>query len=50
MGVRVKDAGESECRSVMVRIGVEDLSNITLPEREQTSGWSLVAREFVEPS
>lgn len=50
MGMRVQDAGKSERRTVMARIGVAEQSNITLPEREQTSGWSLVARGFVEPS
>lgn len=50
MRVRVKEAGESERRSVMERIGIEGRSDIIPPERAQTSGWSLVAREFVEPS
>ncbi len=50
MGVRVWEVGESECRAVMARIGIEDSFNIIPPEREQTSDWSLVAREFVEPS
>lgn len=50
MGVRVKEAGKSECLAVMAGIGVEVSTNITPPEREQTSGWSLFAREFVEPS
>jgi hypothetical protein len=49
MGMRVKDTGESECRFVMTRIGAEEQSNIALPERVQTSGWSLLAKEFVEP-
>jgi len=38
-----KDSGESECRAVMVRIGV-----VAPPEREQTSAWSFFARELVE--
>ena len=50
MRVRVKEAGKSECPAVMAGIGVEALFNIAPPEREQTSGWSLLAREFVEPS
>lgn len=50
MGVRVQEAGKSECLAVMAGIGVADSSNITPPERAQTSGWSLLAREFVEPS
>lgn len=49
-GVRVWDAGESECRSVMERIGVEAQADMTSRESEQTSGWSLFAREFDEPS
>ena len=36
-GQRVKDAGESECRSVMERIGVEILLRC---ESRQTSSWS----------
>ena len=50
MGMRVWDAGKSECRAVIVRIGVEEISDIIPPEREQTSGWFLLAREFAEPS
>ena len=34
----------------MGRIGVEAQADITPPERELTSGRSLFAREFVEPS
>jgi hypothetical protein len=49
MGMRVEDGGESECCSVMERIGIESKGNIIPPEREQTSAWSLVTREFVEP-
>ena len=33
----------------MGRIGVEAQADIILPERGQTSGWSLFAREFEEP-
>ena len=47
MGVRVKDVGKSEGHPVMGRIGIEKM---ILPEREQTSDGSLVAREFGEPS
>ena len=43
MGMRVKDAGKSECLAVMAGIGVEARSNITPPEKEQASGWSLIA-------
>lgn len=50
MGVRVWDAGKSECRAVIAWIGVERTTDITPPEREQTSGWSLLARELAEPS
>ena len=50
MGVRVWDAGKSESRAVIARIGVEATTNIIPPEREQTSGWSLLARDFAEPS
>ena len=43
-GRRVKDAGESECRCVMQRIGVAPRGNITLPERAQTSGGSVITK------
>ena len=45
MGMRVKDAGESEGRSVTGRIGVQ-----TLPQREsvQTSCGSRITRELVK--
>lgn len=46
MGLRVKDAGKSECHAVMAWIGVEGSPDITPPEREQTSGWSLIARKL----
>ena len=45
MGRRVKEEGESECRSVIDRIRVEPPGEITLPERGQTSLWSSVTRE-----
>ena len=45
MGRRVKDEGESECRPVIDRIGVEPPGNITPPERGQTSLGSSVTRE-----
>ena len=45
MGRRVKEEGESESRSVIDRIRVEPPSEITLPERGQTSLWSSVTRE-----
>jgi hypothetical protein len=48
--MRVWDAGESERRSVMERIGVEAQADMTPRESEQTFGWSLFAREFDEPS
>lgn len=49
LGVRAWEVGESEGRAVIAWIGVEGPPNITPPEREQTSDWSLVAREFGEP-
>ena len=48
--VRVREVGESECRVVTARIGAEGRPDIVLPEREQTSDWSLFARKFGEPS
>ena len=48
--VRVREVGESECRAVIARIGAEGRPDIVLPEREQTSDWSLFARKFGEPS
>jgi hypothetical protein len=50
LGMQVKEAGESERLPVMGGIGMEGQPDIILPEREQTSGRSLVAREFEEPS
>jgi len=50
MGMRVWDAGESERRAVIAWIGVEASSNIAPPEREQTSGGSLIATNPAEPS
>lgn len=47
--VRAWEVGESERRAVMAWIGVEGLPEITPPEREQTSDWSLLARESEEP-
>jgi len=46
MGLWVKEEGESESRTVMVRIGVELCGNITPRESGQTSLWSLVTREL----
>jgi hypothetical protein len=48
--VRVWEVGESECRAVTARIRAEGRPDIVLPEREQTSDWSLFARKFGEPS
>src|SRR3954453_7014295 len=45
MGRRVRDGGESQCRPVIDRIGVEPQGDITPPEREQTSLGSSVTRE-----
>jgi hypothetical protein len=39
MGRRVEDQGASECRSVMGRIGVEPVGDITPRESGQTSLW-----------
>jgi hypothetical protein len=50
LGMQVEDTGESEGRPVMGGIGIEGKPDIILLEREQTSGGSLVAREFEEPS
>ena len=50
MEMRGRDAGKSEGRLVMGRIGFEAQTAINPPERELTSGRSLFAREFVEPS
>jgi RNA-directed DNA polymerase len=47
--LRVEEVGKSECRPVIRRIRVEPYGNITRPEREQTSKWSLSAKEPVEP-
>jgi len=44
-GQQVKEEGESECRAVMVRIGVAPQGNITPRESGQTSLWSGVTRE-----
>ena len=48
--MQVKETGESECRPVMGRTGIEPQGDIILRESGQTSGGSLVAREFEEPS
>ncbi len=45
MGRRVKDEGESECRPLTGRIGVEPTGDITSPEREPTSPGFSVTRE-----
>jgi hypothetical protein len=37
MGVRVKDAGESEGRIVMVQIGIQDLSHLKRADFQQVS-------------
>lgn len=50
MGVRVKDGGESESWPVMGRIGIEPQGDIILRESGQTSAWSFLTRELVEPS
>jgi RNA-directed DNA polymerase len=42
MGIRVRDFGGSECRAVMVRIGVR---NLPRPERVRTSDWSFFTRK-----
>ncbi len=46
MGLRAKEDGKSESRSVMERIGVKPKGNITPRESGQTSIWSLVTREL----
>ena len=43
LGQRVKDAGKSECRSVMERIGVATSLRC---ESRQTSSWSWLTREL----
>jgi RNA-directed DNA polymerase len=50
MDLRVWEDGESEGRTVMVRIGVEPTSNITPHESGQTSIRCLVTREFEKPT
>src|SRR3546814_3022435 len=42
--MRVKECGESECRPVMGRIGVEPQGNIIPRESGQTSTWSFSTR------
>ncbi len=45
LGQRVKDAGKSECRSVMERIGVATSLRC---ESRQTSSWSWLTKELTE--
>jgi hypothetical protein len=45
MEVQVEEDGKSECRAVMVWIGVEFMDNITSHESEQTSIWSFNAKK-----
>ena len=45
--MQVKESGGSECPAVTVEIGFQ---NLTRPERVQTSGWCLIARESEESS
>jgi hypothetical protein len=49
LGMQVEDAGESEGRPVRGRTGIEPQGDVILRESGQTSGGSLVAREFEEP-
>jgi len=49
MGVRAEECGESECRSVMGRIGIEPKGDIIPRENGQTSAGSFFTRKFVEP-
>jgi hypothetical protein len=47
MGLRVKEDGASESRSVMERIGIEPINGKIIPrESEQTSIWSFLSREL----
>jgi RNA-directed DNA polymerase len=50
MGQRVQEAGESERRAVIARIGVEQGCNITSRESAPTSRWSLSTRELDQPT
>ena len=50
MGLWVKEEGESECRTVMVRIGAAAQANIAPRESGQTSLWSFVTRAFGKPT
>jgi RNA-directed DNA polymerase len=50
MGQRVQEAGESERRAVIARIGVEQGCNITPRESGPTSRWSLSTRELDQPT
>ena len=49
MGLRVKEDGESESRSVMGRTGIEPMGDITPRESGQTSIRSFITRELGEP-
>jgi hypothetical protein len=47
MGLRAKEDGASESRSVMERIGIEPINDKIIPrESEQTSIWSFLTREL----
>ena len=47
MGLRAKEDGESESRSVTERIGIEPTNGEIIPrESEQTSIWSFLTREL----
>src|SRR5688572_9540394 len=50
MGLRVKEDGKSEGRSVIELIGVESLGNITPRESGQTSIGSFLTKSFGQPS
>ncbi len=49
MGLEVKEDRESESQLVMRRIGLEPIGPITPRESGQTSNWSLITREHIEP-
>jgi hypothetical protein len=47
MGLRAKEDGESESRSVTERIGIEPANGKIIPRAsEQTSIWSFLTREL----
>ena len=50
MGLWVKEEGESEGRTVMVRIGVAAQANIIPRKSGQTSLWSFVTRASGKPT